>query len=100
MPTSRFQAASRAAPGGIIRGAVREEKDRAIIWIAIIGVLFWLVMVRPAPLRKLMKKAGFSWEAVLKDIRKASPKKGKATGKTTLRKPANARPSAPPAGED
>jgi len=50
-------------------------KDRAIVWISILGLLFWILMLRPAPVRKAMKKMSFSWESVVKSKRKAPAKR-------------------------
>ena len=34
-----------------------KKRDLTIVWIAVIGVVFWLVTVRPAPIRKPLRKA-------------------------------------------
>jgi len=66
-------------------------KDKALVWISILGLLFWILMLRPAPVRKAMKKMGFSWESVVKSKRKAPAKrKGRTQKGQEERKPASA----------
>jgi len=42
------------------------DRDRVIIWIAILGGVFWLVMVRPEPVQQLMRRMGIYWEQLVR----------------------------------
>jgi hypothetical protein len=72
-----------------------KKRDLTIVWIAVIGVVFWLVTVRPAPIRKPLRKAQLFIERIIRVREPSQSKAGKARagakrktpGKSSAREP-------------
>jgi hypothetical protein len=54
-----------------------KKRDLTIVWIALIGIVFWLVTVRPAPIRKPLRKAQLFIERIVRGKEPSRSKAGK-----------------------
>lgn len=55
-----------------------KKRDLTIVWIAVIGIVFWLVTVRPAPIRKPLRRAQLFIERIVRGKEPSQSKAGKA----------------------
>jgi hypothetical protein len=64
-----------------------KKRDLTIVWIALIGIVFWLVTVRPAPIRKPLRKAQLFIERIVGVKEPSRSKAGKVRARAKRKVP-------------